>query len=107
MSTNAEAEPATTAVRAAENVFVPSFPGGLLRTLTLDVVLPWLAVQLLTRTLGFSDLSAIVVAAAFPAASVAGTALRRGRVELIGVMVLVVLISGLAAAFATQDVRFS
>ncbi len=56
---------------------------------------------------GFSDLSAVAVAAAFPAASVAGTALRRRRVELIGVMVLVVLSSGLAAAFAMDDVRFA
>jgi hypothetical protein len=106
MNTIAEAEAATTTAQTAANTFVPSFPGGLARTLALDVVAPWLAVQLLTRALGFSDLSAVAVAAAFPAASVAATALRRRRVELIGVMVLVVLIGGLAAALATQDVRF-
>jgi hypothetical protein len=77
------------------------------RNLALDVALPWLAVQLLTRSLGFSDLTAIAIAAAFPVVSVAGTAWRRGRVELIGIMVLVALIGGLAVAFATQDVRFA
>jgi hypothetical protein len=106
MNAIAKAEPAATAVEAAENIFVPSFPGGLARTLALDVVMPWLTVQLLTHAFGFSDLPAVAVAAAFPAASVAGTALRRGRVELIGVMVLVVLLGGLAAAFAMHDVRF-
>jgi hypothetical protein len=79
----------------------------LARTLALDIALPWLAVQLLTRTFGFTDLVAIAIAAAFPVVSVAGTALRRGRVELIGIMVLVALIGGLAVAFATHDVRFA
>jgi hypothetical protein len=87
--------------------FVPSFPRGLVRNLLLDVALPWLAVQLLTRALGFSDLTAIAIAAAFPAVSVAGAALRRRRVEPIGVIVLVALIGGLAVAFATQDVRLA
>jgi predicted small integral membrane protein len=100
------AQPAAAAAQAAENNFVPSFRGGMLRTLALDVVLPLLAVQLLTRGFGFSDLMAVAVATVFPAASVVGTALRRGRVELIGVMVLVVLLGGLAAAFWMHDVRF-
>lgn len=106
MNPIAEAALLPTRAQAAENIFVPSFPRGVVRTLALDVVLPWLAVQFLTRALGFSDLTAVAVAAAFPAASVAGAALRRRRVELIGVMVLVVLLSGLAAAFAMHDVRY-
>jgi hypothetical protein len=107
MNSLAEAEPAPTAAKTAASVFVPSFPRGVVRNLLLDVALPWLAVQVLTHRFGVSDLSAVALAAVFPAVSVAGTALRRGRVELIGVMVLVVLLGGLAAAFATSDVRFA
>ena len=103
MNSIAESEPAPTQA----SPFVPSFPRGLVRSLALDVALPWLAVQLLTHLLGFSDLTAIAIAAAFPVVSVAGTALRRRRVEFIGIMVLVALIGGLVVAFATQDVRFA
>lgn len=103
MNSITASEPATT----SESPFVPTFPRGVVRNLALDIALPWLAVQLLTRALGFSDLTAIAIATGFPVVSVVSTALRRGRVELIGVLVLVALIGGLAISFATQDVRFA
>ena len=77
-----------------------------MRSLAFDVALPWFAAQLLTHGFGFSDLTAIAIAA-LPVVSVAGIALRRRRVEVIGTMVLVALIGGLVVALATQDVRFA
>jgi hypothetical protein len=103
----ADGEQQAPAALAARDTFVPSFPRGLLRNLALDIALPWIAVQLLTRIFGFSDLSAVGLAAVFPAASVISNGLRHRRLELIGLIVLVTLIGGLAVAFVTQDVRFA
>lgn len=87
--------------------FVPSFPTGLLRTLAVDLALPWIAVQVLTHQFGVSPLSAVVVAALFPAMSLAATWLRRGRLEMIGLIVLTTLVGGLAVALAAQDPRIA
>jgi len=91
----------------APGTFVPTFPRGLLRNLTVDIALPWITVQLLTHELGFSDLSAVALGALFPAASIVANGLRRRRVDFIGLIVLVTLIGGLAIALVTQDVRFA
>jgi hypothetical protein len=91
----------------ATSPFVPSFPRGLLRNLAIDMVLPWIAVQLLTRIGGFSTVSAIAMAALFPAASIAIGALRRLRLDFIGALVLVTLAGGVALSLVTQDVRFA
>jgi hypothetical protein len=103
----ADGEPHAPASAAASDTFVPSFPRGIVRNLALDVALPWITVQLLTHVFGFSDLSAIGLAALFPAASVISNGLRQRRLELIGLIVLVTLTGGLAVAFVTQDVRFA
>jgi hypothetical protein len=87
--------------------FVPRFPAGLLRTLVVNMAMPWIAVQLLTRGGGFSTVAAISVAAIFPAASVIVGGLRLRRLDFIGALVLVTLIGGVALSLATQDVRFA
>lgn len=92
---------------SAADTFVPGFPRGLLRNLAVDVALPWIAVQLLTRFEGFSIVAAIAIAALFPAASVVIGALRRRRVDYIGALVLTTLAGGVALSLATNDVHFA
>lgn len=91
----------------ASDTFVPGFPRGLVRNLIVDMALPWIAVQVLTQVWGLSTVVAIAIAALFPAASIAIGALRRRRLDFIGVLVLVTLIGGVAVSLATQDVRFA
>ena len=107
MDTTADNTPSLPAAASPASTFVPRFPAGLLRNLAIDIALPWIAIQLLTHNFGFSDLSAVALAALFPTASVLVTGLRRKRLELIGLAVLVTLAGGLAVAFATDDVRFA
>lgn len=99
-----DAYPAPTNAAAT---FVPSFPKGLLRNLTIDLALPWIAVQLLPQLLGVSGLGALALAALFPAASVLVHWRRRWRADVIGVTVLVTLLCGIALALVTQDIRFA
>ena len=73
------------------DTFVPAFPRGMLRNLAIDMAMPWIAVQLLTRFWGFSIVPAIAIAAVFPAASIMIGALRRRRLDFIGALVLVTL----------------
>jgi len=87
--------------------FVPRFPKGLVRTLVVNMALPWIAVQLLTHAGGFSTVTAITIAALFPAASVVVGGLRRRRLDFIGALVLLTLIGGVTLSLATQDVRFA
>jgi hypothetical protein len=94
----------TKPVATQASAFVPSFARGLVRNLVLAVALPRLAVQLLRRTLAISDLTAIAIAIAV---SVAGAAWRRGRVEIIGLIVLIMMIGGLARASAAQDAHLA
>jgi hypothetical protein len=91
----------------ASDTFIPGFPRGLVRNLIVDMALPWIAVQVLTQVWGLSTVAAIAIAALFPAASIAIGALRRRRLDFIGVLVLVTLIGGVAVSLATQDVRFA
>ena len=80
--------------RPASDTFVPGFPRGMLRNLAIDMAMPWIAVQLLTRFWGFSTVPAIATAAVFPAASIMISALRRRRLDFIGALVLVTLAGG-------------
>ena len=89
------------------SALVPSFPRGLLRNLAVDMALPWIAVQLLTRVWDVSIVSAIAIAAVFPAASIVIGGLRRRRLDFIGALVLVTLAGGVALSLVTQDVRFA
>lgn len=91
----------------ASDTFVPGFPRGLLRNLAIDMALPWIAVQLLTRYWGFSIVPAIAIAALFPAASVMVGALRRRRLDAIGALVLVTLVGGGALSLVMDDARFA
>jgi hypothetical protein len=86
--------------------FVPAFPKGLLRNVAIDMAMPWIAIQLLPRMLGISSATAVALAALFPAGSLIVDWRRRRRVDFIGLVVLVMLISGGAVALITQDVRF-
>lgn len=88
------------------SVFVPRFPRGLLRDLAADALLPWIAVQVLTRGWGVSTPAAVAVAAAFPAAWIAVNWARRRRLDLIGLVILVTLVGAIAVVLTTGDVRF-
>ena len=99
---NLDAAPAGGGIAAATGLR----PSRLARTLVVDAVLPWLAVQLLTR-LGVAEVTAFTAAAAFPAASVLLEAWRHRRLELIGVAVLLALGGGIAMMLLVDDVRFA
>lgn len=107
MDTVADHEREMLSPAASAANLVPRFPAGLLRNLVIDMALPWIAVQLLTRISGFSIVSAIAFAAIFPAASVMVGALRRRRLDFIGALVLITLIGGVAMSLIAQDARFA
>lgn len=87
--------------------FVPRFPPGLARNLAVDMLLPYLAVQVLSHRAGWSTASAVAVAALFPAASIAVNALRRRRLEWIGLIVLVTLAGAIGVVLFTGNVRLA
>ncbi len=89
------------------STFVPRFPSGLARNLAIDMLLPWLAVQLLSHRAGWSAPAAIAVAALFPAASITINAVRRRRLEWIGLVVLVTLAGAVGVVLLTGDVRMA
>ncbi len=89
------------------STFVPRFPPGLLRNLAVDMLLPWLAVQVLTHRAGWSAPAAIAAGALFPVASVAINALKRRRLEWIGLIVLVTLAGAVGIVLLTGDVRLA
>lgn len=84
-----------------------SAPRGLTRSLVVDVAMPWIAVQLLQRVWGVPTVSAFAVAATFPATSILLSWARHRRPEYIGIGVLVTILSGIAVALLTNDVRFA
>ncbi len=79
---------------------------GLAVALALDVVLPWLTVQVLERH-GVSSVGAFAAAALFPLISIMASWLRQARVEVIGIAVILTMASGIAMSLVTNDVRFS
>lgn len=89
------------------STWVPAFPRGLLRNVAIDMAMPWAALQLLTRVWGMSSVSALALAAIFPAASMLAGWRRQRRIDFIGLVVLVTLIGAVALALATQDIRFA
>ncbi len=82
-------------------------PRGLTRSLVIDVAMPWIAVQLLQRVWGVPTVPAFAAAAIFPATSVLLSWTRHRRPEYIGIGVLVTILSGIAVALLTNDVRFA
>jgi len=85
----------------------PSGPRGLPRVLAIDVALPWITVQLLQQVWGVPTVPAFAVAAVFPAMSILVSWRRRRRPEYIGLAVLLAIMSGIAIALLTDDVRFA
>jgi hypothetical protein len=82
----------------------PAAPG--LRSLTIDVGLPWLALQVLER-LGVPTIWALAAAAVFPAYGLF-LAWRRARsVDVVGAIVLASLGIGLIVALSLGDARFA
>ena len=84
-----------------------SAPRGLARSLVIDLAMPWIAVQLLQRVWGVPTVPAFAVAAIFPATSILLSWVRHRRPEYIGIGVLVTILSGIAVALLTNDVRFA
>lgn len=80
---------------------------GLTRSLAIDVAMPWIAVQLLSRVWGVPTVPAFAAAAIFPATSILLSWMGHRRTEYIGIGVLVTLISGIVVALLTNDVRFA
>jgi hypothetical protein len=82
-------------------------PESLLRSLALDVGLPWLAVQLMEHVWQMPMVPALAVAAVFPAASIVFAWVQRGRLDFIGIAVLATILCGIAVALSTNDPRFA
>lgn len=101
MSEQASGPPAPGASASGPNL------GGLVRNLAVDVVFPWIAVQLLERVWNASGVIAFAVAALFPAASIVVSWMRYRRLDVIGLIVLPSLLAGIALAVFTGDVRFA
>ena len=78
-----------------------------LRTIAVDVVLPWLAVQLLLRFAHFSIVPTLATAALFPAASIVRSWTKQRHIDFIGLAVFVTILGGIAVAFLFHDPRFA
>jgi hypothetical protein len=98
------AEPLAASLPAS--TWVPAFPTGLLRNLAIDMAMPWLAIQLLTRLWGVPGPIAVSAAALFPAAALLANWLRRRSIDYIALLVLATLSGGIIVALVTHDLRF-
>lgn len=79
---------------------------GLVATIIVDIVLPWLAVRALAAH-GVAAVPAFAVAAVFPLASILFSWIARRRIEIIGVAVVATMLSGIAVSAVSGDPRFS
>jgi hypothetical protein len=77
------------------------------RTLLIDIVLPFAAVQILQRFLAVPAMPAFAVAAIFPAISVIVEWARAKRVDWIGLSVLAGFGIGIASALLTDQIGFA
>lgn len=84
----------------------PPIKGLLRRALVVDVILPLIAVLVLTRSLLVPTIPAFAFAALFPALSILTTWLTQKRVEWIGLVVVASLACGIALAFLTGEAGF-
>lgn len=89
------------------STWTPRFPRGLLRNIVIDMAFPWIALQVLIRAWGFSDVSAFALAAIFPAGSLFANWRRRRHVDYIGLVAVVVLLGSVFLALVTRDIRFA
>lgn len=78
---------------------------GLVTNLTFNIVLPLITVNALQHQLGV--VRALAIAAVFPALEVGVTALRRRRVDALGIIVLALIVVGVVASLVTGDVHFA
>jgi hypothetical protein len=83
----------------------PQF-GPLYRSLAISTLLPLIAVLVLSNRLGFPLVVALAISALFPLADIALSWLQNRRLEPLGAMMLVIIISGIAASLITGDVHF-
>lgn len=79
----------------------------LLRNIGINVALPWLAFEFLSHNLGVATILAFAAASLFPIVQTAASWVRYRRVELIGLTVLFTILTNIAVAYATNDVRFA
>jgi uncharacterized membrane protein YfcA len=77
------------------------------RTLLIDVVLPFAAVQIFQRFFAVPAIPAFAIAAIFPAVSVIVEWARAKRVDWIGLLVLVGFGIGIATALLTDQIGFA
>jgi hypothetical protein len=77
------------------------------RSLIVDVGLPWLTVQLLERAWAVPVVPALAAAAIFPASSVLVAWAGRRRADWIGLAVLTTIAAGVATALSTGDARLA
>ena len=84
---------------------VPRF-GALYRSLTLSVVLPLVLVLVLQRRFGVPLVEGLAIVAVFPLADIVVSWFRTRRLEPLGGVMLIVIISGIAASLLTGDVHF-
>ena len=81
-------------------------PRPLIRSVVINVALPLIAVQLLTRA-GWSAVPALAVAALIPLGGAVLALARRRGVDVIGMLVLTSLIVGIVLALVTGNARFA
>jgi intracellular septation protein A len=84
-----------------------AIPPRLARNLAVDVALPWITVQLLERAWDVPIVLAFAAAVVFPAASILFSWRRHRRADFIGLAVFAAILSGIAIALFTNDVRFT
>jgi hypothetical protein len=77
-----------------------------LRSLVLDIALPWVTVQILERN-GVPVIAALAAAAVFPALSILVSWLKERRSDVFGIAVLVTIASGITVSLLTADPRFA
>lgn len=87
-------------------IIAPRF-GGLYRSLAITTLLPLVCVLALNRRFGMPLVEALAISAVFPLADVALTWMQKRRLEPLGAMMLVVIVSGVAASLLTGDVHFA
>lgn len=79
----------------------------LVRNIGINVVLPWLTVQLLTHSWGIETVPAFAAASLFPIGQIVASWVHYRRLEVIGLAALFAILTNIAIAFATNDVRFA
>ncbi len=78
-----------------------------LRTLAVDVALPWIALRAMEGIWHVPLVHALAAAALFPAASIVISWIRHRRPDFVGMAVLATIMGGIAVALLIDDPRFA